>query len=213
MTSVMEHIDFDKLRKMPPDRRAKALKEVQEQLTKLIAERSKEITDTQQEIKDAQDFLKEAEDELRVLEEMQEHAPGIKQVDVGKLFEREEQRTEPARPRERELEDIAGDAPRTPSPQEQQAYISTLARQPITTLYDRINQIRQDITDTGVITAYQQNRLDQFGQALHEKEEAIRAGEYAAGKKAANMLSAAEKAVAYATGTTGHPFYTKHENQ
>jgi predicted ATPase len=209
----MEQIDFDKLRKMPPDRRAKALEELQDKLTKLIAERSKEIIDTQQEIKDAQDFLKEAQDELRVLEEMQEQAPGIKKVDVEKLFEREEKRTEPMRPRGRELEAIAADAPRQFSPQEQQAYISNLARQPVTNIYERVNQIRQDISETGVITAYQQNRLNLFGAALHEKEEAIRAGEYAAGKKAANLLTAAEKAVAYASGTTGNQFYTKHGNQ
>jgi len=206
-------IDFDKLRKMPPDRRAKALKELQEKLSTLITERSKEITDTQQEIKDAQDFLKEAEDELRVLEEMQQQAPGIKNIDVEKLFEREEKRTDPAKPRGRELEAIAEDAPRQFSPQEQQAYISNLSRQPVTNIYERINQVRQDITDTGVITAYQQNRLGQFGAALHEKEEAIRAGGYAADRKAANMVTAAEKAVAYASGTTGNQSYTRHENQ
>jgi predicted nuclease with TOPRIM domain len=205
-------IDFDKLRKMPPDRKLKALKEVQEKLNELIRERAKEISKSEQEIKDAQDFLKEAEDELRVLEEMEGQAPGIRKVDVEKLFERNEKPV--AAPKGRELDDIAAEAPRAPPGQDAQAYISNLARQPITSIYERINTIREDIQNTGILTAYQQEKLGQFRDALHEKEEAIRRGEYAAGKKSAHLLTAAERAVMYASGTDhGKGMYTRHDNQ
>ncbi len=201
----MDKIDFDRIRAMPPERKIKALREVQEKLTQLIKERSKEIEDSQREIKDAQDFLKEAEDELRVLEEMEEQAPKIKKVDVEQLFEREKA--------PEQLEAIAAQAPRTPSPQEEQAYINFLARQPVTSIYERINQIRDQINTTGVISAYQQEKLGQFREALHEKEEAIREGEYAVGKKSAILLTAAEKAIQYATEKRNPFYHTRHENQ
>lgn len=197
----MDTIDFDKIRAMPPDRKVKALQELQGKLGEFIRERAKEIDQSQREIKDAQDFLKEAEDELRVLEEMQEQAPGIKKVDVEKLFEQEKKSA--GKPgKSGDLEAIADTAPRTnaPSAVDNRAYVSTLARQPITTLYERINTLRDDIRNTGVITTYQQEKLEQFREALHEKEDAIKAGEYAAGRKAEHMLSAAEKAVMYASG-------------
>lgn len=204
---MMERIDFDKLRKMPPERRVKALKELQEKLNELIKERSKEIEDSQREIKDAQDFLRDAEEELRVLEEMEAAAPGIKRVDVEKLFEREEKQTAPAKPRERELESIAAEAPRAQGVEDQRAYVNFLARQPVTNIYERINRIREDINTTGVISTYQQEKLDQFRDALHEKEES-------GYQKNEALMTAAERAIEY---TLGHKrdsqFYrTRHDN-
>jgi hypothetical protein len=191
---MMEKIDYRKIRKMAPDRRIKALREVQEELDTFIKEKSKEISESQQEIKDAQDFLKEAEEELQVLEEMQAEAPKIKKVDVEKLFE-------PAGKKERELEAIAEEAaPKAqPAGLEQQEYISRLAQQPVSSIYERINRIREEIRTTGLISNYQQEKLEQFREALEEKEEAVREGEYAPGKKAEHLMSAAEKAIDYAT--------------
>ncbi len=191
---MMENIDFDKIRKMPPDRRIKLLKELQEKLDDFIKEKSKEISKSQNEIKDAQDFLKDAEEELQVLEEMQAEAPKIKKVDVEELFK-------PTKKKEEALENIAErDAPKPAFTQsEQEAYINKLAQQPVSTLYERINQIRSEITTTGLMSNYQQERLEQFREALTEKEEAVRAGEYAPGKKEEHLMSAAEKAVAYMT--------------
>jgi hypothetical protein len=220
MTPLMEKADFAKLRKMPPERKVKALRELQDKLTELIKERTKEIEDSQQEIAAAQEFLAEAEEELRVLEEMEETAPKIKRVDVEKLFEREETPAEPAKTlgpmRERELEAIAREAPAgAPSAQDQQAYISFLSRQPIASIYERITKIRDDIKITGIISSYQQEKLDQFRDAIHEKEDAIREGEYAPGRKAEHLLTAAEKAIQYASGREheSHFYRTKHDNQ
>lgn len=205
---MMEKIDFNKLRKMAPDRRVKALQEVQEELNTFITEKNKEITESQQEINDAQDFLREAEEELQVLEEMQSASPKIKEVNVEKLFE-------PEKRRGRELEDIAEqEGPKaTPASIDQQAYISRMAQQPIATLYDKINRIREDIKSTGIISSYQQERLEQFREALEEKEEAIHDGNYAAGRKAAGLLTAAERAITYTTHKAGdREFYkTRHD--
>jgi hypothetical protein len=195
---MMENIDFDKIRKMAPDRKIKALRELQEKLADFIKEREKEISTSNEEIKDAQDFLKEAEEELQVLEEMQAEAPKIKKVNVEELFK-------PEKKQEKQLEAIAEEAPKPAfNPSEQEAYISRLAQQPVSTLYERINQIRSEIKTTGLMSNYQQDRLEQFGEALREKEEAIRAGEYEPGKRAEHLLTAAERAIAY---TTGNKFY------
>jgi len=204
---MMERIDFDKLRKMPPERRVKALRELQEKLNELIKERSKEIQESEQEIKDAQDFLRDAEEELRVLEEMEATAPRVKAVDVEKLFEREEKPTEPSRPRGRELESIAAEAPRAPSAEDQRAYVGFLARQPVTNIYERINRIREDIKTTGVISTYQQEKLDQFRDALHEKEES-------GYRKNEALMTAAERAIEYTLGhKQDHQFYrARHDN-
>jgi hypothetical protein len=212
MTSLMEKFDFDALRKMPPDRRVKALKELQEKLSEFIRQRSQEIEDSQREIKDAQDFLAEAEEELSVLEEMQSNAPGLKQVKVEELFERGEKKEARAPERGRALENIADEAPRqAPSAEDQRAYVNFLSRQPLSNIYERINQIRDDIRHTGTVSMYQQEKLGQFREALHEKEEAIRAGEYAAGKKTEAMLTAAEKAVMYVSGEhRDKQFYRTH---
>jgi cell division septum initiation protein DivIVA len=189
----MERIDFNRIKKMPPDRRIKALKEIQDELDSFIKEKSKEIDESQQEIRDAQDFLKEAQEELQVLEEMQAEAPKIKKIDVEKLFEPQKKKGE------RELEDIAEEAPKTAPPSDQEAYISRLAQQPISNIYERIRAIGDEIRTTGTISPYQQERLEMFGEAIREKEQAIRAGEYAPGKKAEHLLTAAEKAISYAT--------------
>ncbi|MEM2916537.1 MAG: hypothetical protein QXT19_04230 [Candidatus Woesearchaeota archaeon] len=191
----MERIDFNKIRKMPPDRRIKALEEIQEELDKFIKEKTKEIEESQQEIKDAQDFLKEAKEELQVLEEMQAEAPRIKKIDVEKLFEPQKKKGG------KELEDIAEEAPKTAAAaSEQEAYITMLAHQPIANIYERIRAIGDEIRTTGTISPYQQEKLDQFYEALKEKEQAIKAGEYVPGKKAEHLLTAAERAIMYARG-------------
>lgn len=203
---MMEKIDFNRIRKMAPDRKVKALQEVQEELNTFITEKNKEIQESQNEINDAQDFLREAEEELQVLEEMQSEAPKIKEVNVKKLFE-------PAK--EKVLEDIAEqEGPKTaPASIDQQAYISKMARQPVATIYEKINTIRDQIKTTGIVSQYQQERLEQFREALQEKEEAIHEGRYSAGRNTANLLTAAEKAIAYTTHKTGdRDFYrTRHD--
>jgi len=191
----METVDFDKIRKIPPDRRIRVLRELQEKLDEFIKEKSKEIEKSRQEIQDAQDFLKEAEEELHVLEEMQAEAPGLRKINIEKLFES-------SKKEEKELERIAEEeAPRTqPAPEEREQYISRLAQQPVADIYERINQIRQQVRTTGLMSEYQQEVLEQFRDALREKKAAIRAGEYTPGKKAEHLMSAAEKAIAYAKG-------------
>jgi len=205
---MMDKIDFEKLRKMPPERKIKALKELQEKLNSLIKERSKEISDSEQEVKGAQEFLKEAEEELRVLEEMQEQAPELKGVQVEKLFERTESRTEPTRPRDRELEDIAGEAKRpAPGPEEVRDYINQGARKPMGELRERVYNVLDDIKNTGIITAYQQDKLEQFREMIHEKGNAYKEGEYNPQSKGfATEMTGTERAIEYAIGH-------KHESQ
>ncbi|MBI4141561.1 hypothetical protein HY484_01395, partial [Candidatus Woesearchaeota archaeon] len=53
----MAQIDFEQIKKLPPDQRIKVLNQLQDQINKLIKER-------QQEIQEAQQLLKRAEEEL-----------------------------------------------------------------------------------------------------------------------------------------------------
>ena len=192
----MKKVDFKKLQKLSPDQRVKALREIQEELTKVIKDRSEEVSDSKDEIKDAQEFLKEAEDEMRIIEEMEIKAPKPKPVDVEKLFEREDKRTSARGPRERDIGEIAADAPKQPTQQEQQAYVQHLAQQEsISNIYDRINAIRDDVGNRGVINSYQQDRLNQFDEALHRKEHYMREGSYKPGEDAEQLLTNAEKAL------------------
>ena len=191
----MKKVDFKKIKKLSPEQRVKALREIQEELTKVIKDKSEEVADSKDEIQDAQEFLKEAEDEMRIIEEMEIKAPQAKPVDIEKLFEREDKRTSARGPREKDIGEIAAESPRQ-TPQEQQAYIQHLARrESLPHIYDSINEINGEVRRTGVITSYQQNRLDQFDEALHRKGHYMREKTYQPGEEAEHMLTNAEKAI------------------
>jgi hypothetical protein len=207
----MERIDFGAIKKMPPERRVKALEELQEKLNELISERTKEISDSQEEIKEAQEFLKEAEEELAVLEEMEEQAPKMRKVDVQKLFGREE--TPQELPGQR-LEAIASNAPRQFTEQQREEYVRQGARMPAGQIRERVYEIMDNVRQTGIITPYQQERLEQFREMLTEKRDAMEEGAYRPDKKSQLELTAAEQTIAYVTGKQhAKTFYhTRHEH-
>ena len=169
----MADIDFEQIKKLPPDQRIKVLNQLQEQIQKLIKER-------QQEIEDAQSLLKRAEEELRVIQEIE--TPKPKQIHVEELFGRDEG--------EETLEKIA----RRDIPQPNEL-AERLEQKPISEIYQRLNEITGEIRDSGVITQYQENWLKAANYVAQDREQAIKEHKYNATDKAEHQLSAAEKII------------------
>ncbi|MBI4140452.1 hypothetical protein HY485_01300 [Candidatus Woesearchaeota archaeon] len=171
----MADINFEQIKKLPPDQRIKVLNQLQEQIQKLIKER-------QQEIEDAQALLKRAEEELRVIQEIE--TPKPKQIHVEELFGKKEEEEEET------LENIA----RRDIPQPDEL-AERLEQKPISEIYQRLNEITGEIRESGVITQYQENWMRAANYITQEREKAIQEHKYNATDKAEHQLSAAEKII------------------
>lgn len=179
----MAKVDFSKLKNLPPEMRIKALQKLEDQITKLIQTRQKEIEEAEQ-------LLKEAKHELQVIEDIEK--PEVKPVEVQKLFERKEE--EPPEKKE-ELETIAEQAPSRMAPTEQANYARFIAREMSPDqVHNRLYEIRQEQSKTGVETWYQRNFVNAAEQALELKKEH---GDYVSGSKREATLTASERLVKY----------------
>ncbi len=184
----MNKIDKEKLRKLPPDERAKLLKEIKEKIKKAQEEEA-------QDLEEAETLLEEAVADQRVWEEEKAQRHKAREQKTRDFF----------KPKE-ELEDIAKkEAPQKPdddgpgffSPQQIDQYAQPLAHQPIGDLYNKVKEIQQEIKETGVQTVYQQNMLDTIGRALYMKEDATERGEYTPGNKQRELMTMSEQIVKY----------------
>lgn len=172
----MATIDFEQIKKLPPDQRVKVLQELENQIQKLISERKKEI-------EEAQSLLSRAKDELRLIEEIE--APVQKNISVEELFGKESKNE-----KKDGLENIATSA--IPDPQ---VIRENFVQRPIADIYKRVNDITKDIRESGVITQYQENFLRAANYEVQDREKAIENHQYRASEKAEHMLSAAEKII------------------
>src|SRR3989338_7496725 len=73
----MAEIDFEQIKKLPPDKRVKVLQDLQVQIEKLIKDRKREI-------EEAQELLNRANEELHVIQEIE--TPKPKKISVEELF-------------------------------------------------------------------------------------------------------------------------------
>ena len=176
----MANIDFEQIKKLPPDQRVKVLQELQGQIEKLINDRKKEI-------QQAQDLLVRANEELSILEEIE--TPKQKQVSVEELFETgdKEKRNE----KNGGLEHIARKE-NIPAPN---ILREQFEQKPITDIYKRMNEITSDIRNTGIVTQYQENWLRAAKYEVQYREEAIEKNQYRPTEKSQHLLSAAEKII------------------
>jgi hypothetical protein len=177
----------EQIRKLPPEMRIKALRQVQDKIKKLIEARQKEIVD-------AQSMLEEAEDELKVLEEIQ--APQQKPVRIEELFRAKEEPEEDA-----SLERIA----ERQAPKKEE--IERLAREPIKDLAGRVNYIKNRIYDTGLETEEQRNEIYTLEKAFAEKRKDIEHGNYKPGEKEWGQMTESERSLAYLRHTEGGGMY------
>ena len=183
----MPLFDFSKIKKLPPEKRIEALKKLEKELQDLIEER-------RQEIEEAEKLLEQSEEEMQIL--LQVETPKSKALKVEDLWERKEKRKE-----EQDLEKIAREAPvQRETKFDDDVYINNLKQKPINDIYSRITGIYQEVKETGIITADQENALGLFQQALYRKEKDIEHGVYEAGKKTWHQLTASEQIIASLTG-------------
>jgi hypothetical protein len=187
----MALMDFNKIKKLPPEKRIDALKDLREELNKLIEERKKEIDE-------AVELLKESEEELQVLLNVQ--TPESKKLSVEEIWGGENKETK----KQKELEDITRDADdRRRKEFNKEEYINSLKQKQIDDIYDRVKSLYSDIKDTGVITAEQQDRLNTIRTALYEKEKDIASGQYDADRDSRRELNKLEKGIAGILGISG----------
>lgn len=180
----MALLDFNKIKRLPPEKRIDALKDLQEELNKLIEERRKEI-------EEAKELLKESEEELQVL--LNVETPKTKQLNVEDIWKGEDKETK----KEKELEDITKEADDKRRKEfDKDEYINSLKQKPIDDIYDRVKSLYSDIKDTGVITSEQQDRLNTIRTALYEKEKDIASGQYDADRNRRRELNKLEKGIA-----------------
>ena len=166
----MPLFDLDKIKKLPPDRRIKALEELKEEIQKLIEERKKEI-------EDAQFLLEEAEDELKVLLEI-ETPKAQKQVTF--LV--------------KELERIAREeAPLRARPTEELAYINSLRQKPVDDLYNKVMDVYKQISHTGIETLEQRRTIESVKEAIYLKEKDMQDRKYNATETVKERMGAIEK--------------------
>lgn len=181
-------LDFNKIKKLPPEKRIEALKDLREELNKLIEERKKEI-------EEAAELLKESEEELQVLLNVQ--TPKTKSMSVEEMWGGENKEFK----KEKELEEITKEADdRRRKEFDKDEYINSLKQKPIDDIYDRVKSLYSDIKDTGVITAEQQDRLNTIRTALYEKEKDIASGQYDADRDDRRNLTKLEKGIAKIMG-------------
>lgn len=172
----MALLDFEQIKKLPPDKRVKVLQELQVQIEKMVAERKKEI-------EQAQELLKRAQEELQLLEEVE--TPQLKKITVEELFGKEEKQK-----KDEGLESIA--RKEIPDPR---IIKEQFEQKPIAEIYQRMNQITGEIRETGVITQYQENWLRAANYEMQDREKAIENRQYKPTEKAQHMLSTAEKVI------------------
>ncbi len=166
-------VDFDDIKRMAPERRVDALKE-------LIDSLNHDIKQRQAEIQTAFHLLEVAEREIDVLEEIQ--LPKKKESLAEKIGEKEEEKPE-------QLEDLLRTAPRTPEA------IERVAHTPINELYSEIRNIYNRQSETGIEQADDRDRLYALQRGLEEKKKDVQEGHYTPAQNAQDLLSKAEEIV------------------
>ncbi len=143
-------IDFDDIKRLAPEKRVKALKQVIEEL-------QKEITERQKDIEQAEQILELSEEEERVLEEIE--IPKEEKKLTAKIKE-EKPKLEPAN----RLEEILETAPKTEA-------VHKVAHIPVNELYQELKNIYQREKETGIETREDREKLYLIMQGLKVKKE------------------------------------------
>jgi len=176
----MANIDFESIKKLPPEKRKKALKEVHEMLEKEIKKVKEQVFETER-------LLGIAETEESILEEIE--VPKARKIEIKDLFKRED--AEDLEKRIRAL------------PKEERKNVERLAREPIEDVYARIKTFTAEATHyerarekTAVYQSEKEEmekRREIYELALLEKRRAEERGEYTLDKKKEHLMTAAEK--------------------
>ena len=180
--------DINNVKKLSVEDRIKKLKEIEKK--------------NKEEIKKAQDLLRESEEELE--EKDKERAdipiPQMRAVDIDALFSEEERqmfkakhfREDKHKKEDIVLEDTVSVEERKLKPEQieivQQQYRTQLSKEPIKNLYNKVNEIRQNVSSNGYMSEEQQRQVANIEYALDRKREDIESGAYNPSEYAAHKL-------------------------
>ncbi len=158
-------IDFESIKKLPAERRKKALQDVKAMITQ-------EIDKFKEHLETTEKLLGIAETEASVLEEIA--VPETREVEIKGLFKR--------KGLEEQIEKLS---------LEERKAVQEVAKKPIEDVYQRVKDI---YTGTEVRDTYEDERTrDIYALGLAVKRDAVEKGEYRIGEKAEHLMTAAEK--------------------
>lgn len=184
----MTKFDIQRIKRLPPEKRIEALKELEEKLGEFVKEKNKEILESKKEIEEAENMLEEAEEETQVLLKIQ--TPKAKILTVDEVWDKKEEEKKAS------LEGIAGEAEEKRTDKiEREEYVNILKQKPVGDFYERIKSVYSDIKQTGIITADQQEMLQTFRTALYEKENDAVRGEYEADRNRIKNIKKLERGI------------------
>lgn len=175
--------DMDNLRKLSPEARIKRLNELEklrEEKRKLESlESERLIQQSVAEIKAEETLKEEIEEEERL------------QRELLKLDKEEEGSLEEKIQKERQSildEELSN----------HKQYQMKLSMEPITDLYERLRNIRQDVVSTGEMNNEQERQLMDLSYAMQHKSDAIDHGEYkTSGEQIEDIMSASKSILNY----------------
>ncbi len=177
-------IDFNIFKDLPPERRAR-------ELQKLIDDLRKEIGERQDDIKRAEHFLALADEEARLLEQVEvpeaKTAPRKKPEKIDALEEKTEER-KLTREEKLELEQLLATAP----PRSEDLF-HKIAHRPVQELYSELRNIYDRERSTGIETENDRLRIYSIRRGLEEKKKDMEEGQYKPARQAKHLLTAAEQ--------------------
>jgi len=173
--------DFGQFKDLTPERRAR-------ELQKLIDNLKKEIEDRQKDIKEAEQRLSAADQEARLLEQIA--VPETRQVKRKETIDEktEEKPKKVTNDEQAELEKLLATAPRRP-----QEVVEQVARRPVQELYGELRKIYQREQQTGIETERDRLMLYAIRRGLEEKKKDVQEGQYSPGAKEKHLMTAAEQ--------------------
>jgi hypothetical protein len=160
----------EELKKLNPEARLKKLKEIIDKKNKELLEKSKELNS---EIEAAKKLTEKAKIESEEIEELKKKIkfPELKEVDITKLFEKEEDA----------LEERVKEAARKDDIEQEQKQLYQLSpSMPTQQIYADVMSIYRAATNNGMVTPAMAEDAASIQYAVAKKQEAINAGNYSA---------------------------------
>ncbi len=165
-------LTLEDIKKLPPKERIPALRKFEEEQKKLKEEERERLEEEENnQKKEAEALIKRSIDEITLDEEKQ-------------LEEEEEKLKEDEKKKKESLEEIAKEA-KPPekkddgrelayqtSKAQQMAYGAALAKEPISTIYGSVRELKTTIEERGYLTQQEVDRARTLGDAVYQKQKA-----------------------------------------
>ncbi len=181
-------VDFSIFKDLTPERRAK-------ELQKLINDLKKEIDERKDDVRQAEHFLALADEEARILEQIEvpeaKTAPKRKPEKIEAL----EEKTEEA-PKERRLsreEQVELEKLLATAPPRSEDLFHKMAHRPVTELYSELHKIYDRERQTGIESSRDREMVYAIARGLEEKKKDMEEGQYKPARQAKHLLTAAEQ--------------------